>query len=474
MNKLSLIALCIGAVVSSQALAFEGAGAVNIKKENVADPVMSDPQAAEPAATKAEVVAAKSENNQNAIDYVSEKATQYIDAKRRKFRSQNKLVFIHSGTARVTINPTQDSWSDARIMAYKEAQTKAREKLLRQLHTSVASETLRSAFRTNKLPEFEPEELQAQSKLEAILDKIVVLADATLDNKLREQGIDPAEYNAAPPEKRKLMMKQAISNTVKTQAFGDISGSQIMKTYEKTDEDGNTAVAVIIATSNKKKNFLTSLRKSKGNVEPVPSKAKMSVEDYLAKHKSNLMYQFGTKVLWDEKGYPVLMSFGMAGNDCNPADYDECADGREFSFIDAELDAFAHISESYNLNGNFVTENTRTKERKKVAKVTMNASGDSETVEETVDQIIKETRLASSTKSSVKGLVGIQEAIRWTEKHPVTNREVNGVVLMWHPLSEQETRAFKANKDLKKAKNAAKASLKPGAGEGVEADDEDF
>ena len=213
-----------------------------------------------------------------------------------------------------------------------------------------------------------------------------------------------------------------------------------MKTYEKTDSSGNTAIAVVIASSNKKKNFLASLRKSKGNVEPSPEKAKISVEEYLARHKPNLMYQIGTRVLWDEKGYPVLVSFGMAGNDCNPSDYEECVDNREFSFIDAELNAYAHISESYNLAGTVEASKSITSNKTKTAKAQLTDESQIETQEMTVAKIISETNQMSKMTSSVKGLVGIQQATRWTAKHPITNREMNGVVLMWHPLTEQATR----------------------------------
>lgn len=449
--------------------------AVALESSNDFDPVMDGPQASQPTLTKQEVLQAQSDTPDDAYGYVENKAQNYILNKRKKFAQLNKQVFMHSGAAIVSLKPTEAGWSDARIMAYQEAQQKAREKLLKQLYIDVSSQTIRSSFKTNKQPKFDPQEIQAQGKLEAILDKLVALTDATLDTKLQELGVDPNEYDAAPPTKRKIMMQKAITKTVTTKAHGDISGSQIMKTYEKTDKNGNTAIAVVIATSNKKKNFLTSLRLSKGNVSPSPEKAKLSVDDYLEKNRRNLMYQYGTKVLWDEKGYPVLLSFGMAGNDCNPADYEECVDNREFSFIDAELNAFAHISESYNLNGKVDNSSSTTKDKSKIATIIMSEGDNADSMETTVAKIIKETQLTSTMTSSVKGLVGIQEAIRWTERHPVTNREVNGVVIMWHPLSEQETRAFKSNKKLsKKKKNAGKVVFKAEAGESDEADDDDF
>ncbi|QSX37197.1 DUF6844 domain-containing protein [Shewanella sedimentimangrovi] len=427
-----------------------------------------------PTLTKEEVVAAKEQGLDDAYQYVSELAQEFVTSKMTQFAGQNKQVHLHFGTALVAAKPTEAGWSDSRIMAYQGAQLQARESLLKQLHRDVTSETLRTSFKTNKLPEFTAEELQSQDRLEAILDKVVTLVDATLDSKLNEMGIDAAEYSAAPPSKRKVMMQKAITRTAKQRARGDISGSQIMKSYEATDKNGNTAIAVVIATSVKKKNFLASLRLSKGNIEPSPEKAGEPLNQYLARQKNNLVYQYGTKLLWDEKGYPMLVSFGMSGNDCNPSDYEECVDNREFSFGDAELDALAHIAEGYSLMGTFESERSNTEHKTRTATATQTQSKETDVNEDTVAEIIKEISESSSMRSSVKGLVGVKTAMRWTEKHPITNREVNGVVLVWHPRAEQDTRTFKEGKIIEKKSNAAKASIRSGVGESEEAANEEF
>ena len=438
------------------------------------DLVVEDVQSQKPASTTQETIAAYQETSEDSYSYVEEKARKYILEKRRKFASQNKQVFIHSGTAAVKLKQTEAGWADARVLAYAEAQQKARESLLKQLDNNIKTNTIRSAFKTDKLPEFTPEEIQEQSKFEAILSKIVALTDATLDSQLEEVGVDPSEYNAAPPSKRKKILENSITRNVITTSRANITGTQIMKSFEKTDANGRTAISVVIATSNKKKNLLASLKKSKGNIEPNPDKAKISVEDYLEKHRDNLMYQIGTKLHWDEKGYPVLLSFGMSGNNCNVADYDECISNREFSYMDAELNAWAHISEAYNLTGSIDAKSSSTSVETNTATVTLRDDNNTDLQKDPVAQVIKEIASTSKMTSSVKGLTGIQEATRWSVKHPVTNREINGVVLVWHPLSEQETRSFKANKDIKKKSSAARLTNKASAGESIEADDDDF
>lgn len=435
-----------------------------------ADPVVEEPPA--PAATVAEVK--QNQGIDDAYQHVSEQALGFVEHKRDKYRQQGKQVFIYAGSALVPVRPTHPNWGDARAMAYQEALQKAREALLRQLYLDVSSQTLRRSFKTNQLPEFTAEELE-QSMMGAVLDKLVALSDAVIDKELEELGVDPSQYAAAPPSKRKQMMQNALTQTITTRARGNISGTMTMKSFEATDKNGNTAVSVVIATSNKMKNMLADFRQSKGQVTPVPARAKQPVRQFLQQNKADLMFTVGTKVLWDEQGYPVLASFGMAGNECNPSDYESCVDNREFAFISARNSALANIAEAYNLQGTVTSNETKGKDRSRTATTTKVEGNRTETSEELVTKILRETEQMSQMTSSVKGLVGIQTAMQWTAKHPVTQREVNGVVMLWHPQSEASTRTFKQNKPKKKASTHTEpAQYQAGGHEGLGSDDEDF
>ena len=97
------------------------------------DLIIEDKQAQQPASSAEATVEAHNEQPEDAYAYVEEKAREYITEKRRKFTSQGKQVFIHSGTALIRLKPTEAGWADARVLAYTEAQQKAREKLLKQI-----------------------------------------------------------------------------------------------------------------------------------------------------------------------------------------------------------------------------------------------------------------------------------------------------------------------------------------------------
>ncbi|WP_298722208.1 DUF6844 domain-containing protein [uncultured Oceanisphaera sp.] len=409
--------------------------------------VIVDEATQAPAQTELEIVKSAERGIDNAHLYVTEQADKFVRERKAAYRRQGRSqeVFLQYGVADVSRQPTSPDWADARSIAYLQAQTKAREALIKELYISISSDVAREAFTTNQGPEFTPEELQRSGKLDAMFDKLVAVADASLDQKLVELGVDPEEFNAAPPSKRKLMMRKAISRTVGTRSRGEIGGAMIIRTFEITDTNGNTSVAAVLSTSNKMKNVLASLRQSKGHVEPEPEKRGINLDSFLESNKANLMYEYGVKMMRDEQGYPMLVSFGMAGNDCNPVDYEECNDNRDFAFIEAEQEAYAHISEAYNLYGSMETQNTKGQERERNATLTKTDAGE-ETLEETTTTLLKETRQMSRMSSSVKGLVGLQVAKRWTHKHPISNREINGVVVAWHPQKEQAMRTFKAGK----------------------------
>ena len=466
----STLALSITLLVSACALAQESAATLNKSLSTVADPVADS--APVPAATVAEVK--QNQNIGDAYSHVSEQAEEYVEAKRERYLEQGKRVFIYAGTALISVRPTHPGWADARVTAYQEAVQKARETLLRQLYLDVTSLTIRNSFKTNQLPQFSPDELADSSVLGALLDKLAALSDAAIDSQLVELGVDPSQYAAAPPSKRKRMMQNALTKTITTKARGDIGGTMLIKAFEATDENGNTAVSVVVATSNKMKNMLADFRQSQGQIKPDPARAKQPIGSFLKQHKADLMFTVGTKVLWDEQGYPVLASFGMAGNDCNPADYEACVDNREFSFISARNRALANIAEAYNLQGEVTSSETSGKEKFRDATIIKTQDG-TDTSEALVTNLIRETEQMSQMTSSVKGLVGIQTAMQWTAKHPVTDREINGVVMVWHPQSERATRTFKQrNTAPKSAYPAATPHAQPAGNQGLGSDDENF
>ena len=143
------------------------------------------------------------------------------------------------------------------------------------------------------------------------------------------------------------------------------------------------------------------------------------------------MYQYGLKLVHDEQGYPVLLSFAQAGNHCNPVNIDACIDNRDFAMMHAENSAFAFIAEAYNLNGRQQIETTNGITTTRNAAVAMSSTGE-DTIETTVDKILKETEQLSKMTSNVKTLSVLKR--RCVGQRNTLFQDMKLMALCWHGI----------------------------------------
>ncbi|WP_379910386.1 DUF6844 domain-containing protein [Marinobacterium aestuariivivens] len=188
-------------------------------------------------------------------------------------KAENGEIFMSEGIAVVKVTPESRDWADHRILAYKEALMGAQSQYIEWEGIRARAETLSRFFddRT-QMPSFEPGELQNTSKLAEVLDKAVALAGGLLDEKLVELGIDPAEFKAAPPEKRAQIFENSISEKIAVSARASLIGLVPVKTFEANDADGNHAIAVVAVASNKMRQFIYEMKNSRGDMAPVPKR----------------------------------------------------------------------------------------------------------------------------------------------------------------------------------------------------------
>ncbi len=365
-------------------------------------------------------------------------------------------VFYTVGEAWVMGTPESRDWGNARVMAYKEALLKAQAKYISYLGISIKAESMRRFFKDpTQMPSFEPEELRETGKIAELLDKAVALAGGKLDQQLMELGIDPEEFAAAPREKRAVLFNRATSETVKTRARQSLTGVIPLKTFESYDQQGNHAVAVAIVASNNFRQFIYDVIHSKGDLAPKPEKAAPeSLRAFLRKDKKALLSDFGIRRMYDQNGYPVLVSFGQSSNPYRGDDPQARADEREMSFTLARNSAYANFAYLFNSTG-IAEESASTKmERKRVGIARAEGTDITESEEET-QRFISTVDSEITARGSVSNLPGTKELFRWTAKHPMHGHEINGVVYIWHPLAEQNARQLR---DFKPAKSSSQAT----------------
>lgn len=352
-------------------------------------------------------------------------------------------LYFGIGQANVMARPEDRNWGNARIMAYKEALLNAKAEYLTHLGTSVvASSATRLFDDASQMPEFTPEELASSTKLGELLDKAVAVAGGMLDEKLTDMGIDPEEFRAAPTEKRAILFERSVSDTVTLRARHELTGVIPVKTFEANDSDGNHVVAVAIVASPKMRAFIDDVIRSKGDIAPDPSKASPATLEQLFADQNALINEFGIRRLYDEQGYPVLVSFGQSSNPYRGSDYQQRYDNRKVSYAAARADAFGNFATLFKSTGTFDESKSDVMQNQRIGIVRAEGRDLSES-EETSREFIRALEQEMEASGRVKDLAGTSELLHWTAKHPLYGHEINGVIYVWHPVAEANARALR-------------------------------
>ena len=358
-------------------------------------------------------------------------------------KAREGKLYFGVGQANVMLRPEDRNWGNARVMAYKEALLNAKADYLIHLGTSVvASSATRLFDDASQMPEFSPEELASSTKLGELLDKAVAVAGGMLDEKLTEMGIDPEEFRAAPTEKRATLFESSVSDSVTQRARHELTGVIPVKTFEANDSEGNHVVAVAIVASPKMRAFIDDVIRSKGDIAPNPDKASSVPLEQLFADKSALINEFGIRRLYDEKGYPVLVSFGQSSNPYRGNDYQQRYDNRKVSYAAAQSDAFGNFATLFKSTGTFDDSKSDVMQNRRVGIVRAEGRDLSES-EESSKEFIRALEREMEASGRVRDLAGTSELLRWTAKHPLYGHEINGVIYVWHPVAESNARALR-------------------------------
>ncbi|WP_421863189.1 DUF6844 domain-containing protein [Motiliproteus sp.] len=373
-------------------------------------------------------------------------------------RADRGELYYTTAIATVMAKPENRDWGNYRVMAYKEALLKAQAKYVESLGVSIRTESVQKLFDDKtQMPSFTAEELRSSSKMMELLNKAVAYAGGVLDQKLEELGIDPTEFNAAPPEKRALMFERSVSERTISKARQSITGVIPVKTFEAYDSQGNHVVAVAIVASPRFREFVEDVINSKGDIAPKPERAAdMSILAQLRGDKKALIDEFGIRRLYDEEGYPVLVSFGQSSNPYRGTDYQTRADNRDLSYASAKAQSYANFAYLFKSSASSNEASSQKAKRTKVGVARKDNDGVTNTEEFSVD-FIRTIDREITAQGKVNNLPGTKELFRWTEKHPIHGHEINGVVYIWSPKLEQTARNLKNFKPKKQVAATAKA-----------------
>ena len=361
--------------------------------------------------------------------------------------SQSSLFY---GDGVVMLAPEHPNWIEARSLAYDKALVRAYQKAAEYLSLNNEVKMVQELFRDNEKPKLGD---NLKSNVDVLFDKAVALTGGKIDKELVELGIDPKQFDGASEKVKKTMLKDAISKQSVKSAIASTTGMIPYQTFEGKDQNGNHIIRVVVSTEPDRIALIKTMISKRANVLPDENKkAKKSLYERLVLDKSILFNQFGTRLMYDEYGYPVLVAFGQAG-----VEKSATHSGRAARSEIAQRKAVAHADQVMTL-----LLNSTTSSREITKEVLQYLEEESLIANENQDGILEEISETESyndyldSKTTVAGRIqnfaGRSEFYNWSYELPNTKQKVAGVILVWSPQTARHAQDVKSGKSSARRK----------------------
>ncbi len=256
----------------------------------------------------------------------------------------------------VSVNTASPDFGKARALAFDRAYGSALRTYVRALGVQTSSQVVSSFFAddSTKAREFSQELSSGKSKLGAVLDKMIALGDAFTSDKLRGYGIDPDQFNAAPPDKKKVLLSDKFFRVTTERAQKSLAGVVPIQTFIGEDGKGNQSVGVVLMYSPKLQAIAEALRYGK---KPTVTQQGPALSTLIPLEDPAKLYDLlGVRVLFDQNGV-VVVSYAQWSNSYSGNDPRMRSRYSNAAFSQAESLANAQLSEF--LNTNFSSEDEK-------------------------------------------------------------------------------------------------------------------
>ncbi|MGB0919679.1 MAG: DUF6844 domain-containing protein [Alphaproteobacteria bacterium] len=340
-------------------------------------------------------------------------------------------------------NTSDPAWLRARTIAFNEAVLDATGKFISQISEKIVTETIKQHYADEStLSEedlvYKTAGVEPQSDLVSrVFVKAGFLAERWIDNYLTQELATSTEdvEKMTPAQKVRIFENDVIRKT-KRRAAESVSGLAVVKTIEVVDCNGFSAVGVVMVHSPAMKALARAIARGRG-VEADGTKKGSPLTDQLGLGNPNTLFknEFGVRLLRDEFGNPVVVSFGQwafnnAGNDPNKK-----ARKRAHAMGQARNEARANMSEFLTGRASLVEESqTGVSEAEYIA---VQKDGIEKFDEaDIIDIIAGKTKVRSKVK-----LEGITEMKGWSVPAASSqNAEIVGSIMIWSPRERDRVR----------------------------------
>lgn len=398
-----------------------------------------------PAATPEAVVAmampAEADAKASTDDYYS-----WVESFEQQFQSIGVISdgrTFFSGKAEVRVTPIDPNYGRELALAYEKAMFDMRAEFVMSSYGRMVSDLVRDIYEdsSSNKDEFDPVELkdaQAQGggKLDRLLDKAISLVDKKLDNALIEQGVPADQVQRQTIEQKKTTYKNNLRKEMIKKAFHSMQGLVPVQTriFSEKNVNGTAFVVGVIAVqSDKTRQFALDMsRKRPTMVRGEPKK----MADLLPGELPNYLNEIGLRFSYDEKGFPMLISYGRYALSVKP-DWKPGRVNRSTQNATSMAQTLAESSIIEFMNTNVQLSElalTGSQEEDLVTKITEfeneKKSGESlreSSIGETISQVIRQ-----GSARSQGDLRGSKVVKRWQLPDDQNKRVINvGAVVTW-------------------------------------------
>ncbi|MBV1874073.1 MAG: hypothetical protein KUG80_04800 [Gammaproteobacteria bacterium] len=349
-------------------------------------------------------------------------------------KKNGDLFYIGWGEANVKERTGSISFIDSKTAAFESALLAAKGEFARINGSRIATQTMQK-FLKDELSR--PLDLQPNSSTKQIGKKIVALGNSSLDKLLTELGVDAEQFTLKQKQK---LAQDRLRKTSTVTAISKVSGVRTLTTFED-----NNAVGVLVVYSQKLRQQATDIAQEKliQKTEIIPGHPSIQAQiNQMLPKDSDFIFQHGLRILKDERGNPVLISFAQSGVRANKnSSRFETNIAIKAARSAAKSLSASHIAEFVNATIN-LQDKTTLEESASMERVT---EGGISSIEENlstgkaIDNFIKQG-------AKVK-LTGIATLKTWTQNHPETGHLIAGEVKIWSPyLSSIATSMEKVKK----------------------------
>ena len=352
---------------------------------------------------------------------------------------QRDDVLVVVGTAFVALSVDDKRWPKARSLAYQQAFMNAMGEYVSLIRSRVTTRLIQDQFEQD-LDEseltFDPDDT-VSSKLERVFEKLAILGERKLDQALADSGMNAEEIARLTPAQKKTTFSDRIRRRTTREAFGSAAGLVPIKTFEAIDDEGNTAIGVVAASSRRMRRLATQVARGR-SITPDADRARLSIADQLAEMSDEeLVDQFGVRVYWDEQGYPTLVSFGQWGFSNEGLDKRKKARRRDFAGRQAENDARSHLVTFIRASTRFTEESTVEADVEEAFNVLPDNTVEEIETAKLADELVKKANVTSQAE-----LTGMATLRAWGARHPdLDKQEIVGAIVSWSPAREKAVRA---------------------------------